>query len=132
MIDTGMIIHRPDKKKPFKNLIIDDNCYIGHNILFDLTDTIHIEHDVGIGAACQFWTHVGDYKEKLTDRENDYHERIESITVKNKTVIYSGVILSPGVVVGEYTRIGAGSVITSNLPSYGFYAGIPVKLIRHL
>lgn len=132
VIDTGIMIHRPDNKVPFKNLIIDDNCYIGHNTLFDLSAEVHLEHDVGIGAFCQFWTHVGEYKDVLIDRENDYHETIAKILVRNRTVIYSGSIISPGVTIGECTRIGAGSVVTEDVAAQIFCAGVPAKKIKEL
>ena len=131
-IDTGLTIHRPGLKKPFKNLMIGDNCYIGHGVLADLSAQIQIENNVAVGARCQFWTHVGDFRENLADRINDYRERTLPITVGQKAIIYSGVILNPGVRVGQYSRIGAGSVIVKDVPEHSFSAGIPAKKIKDL
>jgi len=130
IIDTGLIIHRPDSKRPFKNLIIHDNCYIGHNILFDLSAKICIEHDVGLGAGCQFWTHYGDFDDNLTNKLTDYHEKVAPITIKSKTVIYSEVVISPGVMIAEKVRVGAGSVVLNDITKAGFYAGVPVHKIK--
>lgn len=132
VIDTGMIIHRPDKRKPFKNLVIDENCYIGHDTIFDLSAKIHICHDVGIGAACQFWTHVGDFKEVLTNRIDDYHERVAEIEIGAKSIIYSGVIVSPGVKIEEYVRVAAGSVVNGPLPPHSLYGGVPARKIKDI
>lgn len=132
VIDTGMIIHRPDPMVPFKNLEIGDNVYIGHNVLFDLTTKISIENDIGIGAGCQFWTHTGDFKEHFMDKEHDYHEEILPVTVENNTICYSGVIVSPGATIGKYSRIGAGSFISKNTQPNSFYAGVPAKKIKDL
>ncbi|MFZ2865481.1 MAG: acyltransferase [Ignavibacteriaceae bacterium] len=132
VIDTGMIIHRPDPIIPFKNLEIGDNVYIGHNVLFDLTTKITIENEIGIGAGCQFWTHTGDFKENFMDKEHDYHEEILPIKIEKKTICYSGVIVSPGVTIGKYGRIGAGSFVSNNTNSYSFYGGVPAKKIKDL
>jgi len=132
VIDTGMIIHRPDFKIPFKNLEIGDNDYIGHNVLFDLTTKISIENDIGIGAGCQFWTHTGDFKENFMDKNHDYHEEILPVTIEKNTICYSGVIISPGVTIGKYSRIGAGSFVGKNTDPYSFYGGMPAIKIKNL
>lgn len=130
-IDTGIIIHRPDKLNPFKNLKIGDNVYIGHSVLFDLTEEITINNNVAIGAFCQFWTHTGDFKENLNDN-NDYKETRLPIEIKNKIIIYSGVILNNGVIVNTNSRIGAGSLVLSDIDSNAFYAGVPAKKIKNI
>jgi len=132
VIDTGLLIHRPNSLIPFKNLIIKDNVYIGHNVLFDLTDKILIENNVAIGANCQFWTHNGDFKENLMDKENDYRDIIAPITIENKTICYSNVVIGPGVKIGMYSRIGATSFVRQDIEAYYFYAGIPAKKIKRL
>jgi len=130
VIDTGIIIHRPDKEIPFKNLSIGDNCYIGRKVLFDLSDQIIVEHDVAIGTGCQFWTHVGDFKKNLTDRENDYREEKAPIKVKKRTVIYSAAVISPGVTIGKYARVGACSLVNKNVTPKSFFGGVPARFVK--
>ena len=125
-IDTGLIIHRPDKKIPFKNLKISDDVYIGHNTLFDLTEQITVNKNVAIGAFCQFWTHTGNFKYNLNDNK-DYHETRLPIEIKNNVIIYSGVIINNGVTIEENSRIGAGSLVLNNVEKNCFYAGVPAK-----
>jgi len=130
IIDTGIIIHRPDKNIPFKNLTIGDNCYIGRKILFDLSDRILIDHDVGLGAGCQFWTHKGDYVNELTDRVSDYKEAVLPIKVKKCVIIYSASIVSPGITIGEYARVGSNSFVNRDVEPYAFVGGVPAKFIK--
>lgn len=40
-------------------------------------------------------------------------------------------IVLPGVKIGEYSVVGAGSVVTKNTEPYGIYAGNPARLIRY-
>jgi len=128
IIDSGFKIHRPDSKKPFKNLIIGNDVYIGHNILFDLTDKIIIEDNVAIGGNCQIWTHVGDFIEHQHDK-NDYEEKIFPVTIENGVICYSGVILNPGVLVGKRSRVYALGMVTKNIPDNEIWGGIPAKKI---
>ena len=42
----------------------------------------------------------------------------------------SGAVL-PGVTVGEGAIVGAGAVVTKDVPPYAVVAGVPAKLLRH-
>lgn len=44
----------------------------------------------------------------------------------------AGVIVMPGVTIGECSVAGAGSVVTADIPPFSVYAGVPAKLIRTL
>ncbi len=129
IIDSGIKFHRPDKKIPLKNLIIGNNVYIGHNILLDLTEKIIIQNNIGIGANCQIWTHVGDFVNELRDN-NDYYEKAAAIIVNDGAVIYSNVILNPGVELGRKSRILAMSMVSGKIPENQIWAGVPAKFIK--
>jgi acetyltransferase-like isoleucine patch superfamily enzyme len=124
IIDSGFKIHRPDRKIPFKNLIIGNNVYIGHNILLDLSDKIIFEDNVAIGANCQIWTHVGDFVNLLKDK-NDYSEKIAPVKFSNGVLCYSGVLINPGVTVGLQSRILAFAMVNANIPDKEIWRGIP-------
>lgn len=130
VIDTGIIIHRPDMKKPFRNLVFGDNIYIGHNTLFDLSEKIVLENNVKLGAGCQLWTHIGFFSDDETGKPPQYQELYKPILIKEKAICYSGVIISPGVVIGSLSRVGANSVITREVPANSFSAGNPAVLKR--
>jgi acetyltransferase-like isoleucine patch superfamily enzyme len=129
VIDTGIQIHRPDLLKPFKNLTIGNDCYIGHNVIFDLTDKITIEDSVAVGASCQFWTHTGDFKQHM---RTDYKEDIKSVVVKSNCIIYSATVISSGVTIHQNVRIGAGSVVLKDIDSNTFFGGNPAKKIKSI
>jgi len=52
------------------------------------------------------------------------------IVIKDGAWIASGVIICAGVTIGENAVVGAGSVVTRDVPDNFFVAGVPAKLIR--
>ncbi|MBL7147203.1 MAG: acyltransferase [Nanoarchaeota archaeon] len=56
----------------------------------------------------------------------------EKIRIREGTWIGTNVTILPGVTVGKCCLIGAGSVVTKNIPDYTVVAGVPAKEIRKL
>jgi len=54
------------------------------------------------------------------------------IEIGKDCYIGSGAIIVGPVIVGDYAVVGAGSVVTKNVPDYAFVAGVPAKLVRML
>lgn len=128
-INPGIILHNLNSKKRdevLKNLTIGKNCYIGREVLFDLKTSITIGKDSALGARCQVWTHVGDYSHDFSD----YHEKTGLVQIGNGVLCWSGIIICPGVKIGDYTRVAAGSVVVKNLESQIFAGGVPAKFIK--
>lgn len=121
-IDIGLLLHRV--KLPLKNLVIGNNVHIGHRCLIDLTCEVIIEDNSAVGSYTMFITHAGDWTFDRTDE----HEKREKIHVGQSTIIYSGCIISPGVSVGAYSRVGANSTVLTDIPDYAFAVGSPAKL----
>ena len=59
-------------------------------------------------------------------------ERAEPITIEDNVWFGGGVIVSPGVTVGENAVVGAGSVVTRDVPANVVAAGNPARVIRRL
>lgn len=129
IIDSGFKIHRPNKSIPFKNLIIGNNVYIGHNLLVDLTDKVIFEDDSALSANCLIWTHVGDYKYNLRDKD-DYWEKVDKVIFKKGFVGYAGSIYNPGAILGKYSRVLASSMVSGTIPEKEIWGGIPAKYIK--
>jgi acetyltransferase-like isoleucine patch superfamily enzyme len=126
-IKHGISFNYLGGKQPFKNLIIGDNVYIGRKVFFDLTCTITLNDDCAIGAGSQIWTHVGDY----TYDFSDYHEIKKPVVLGKGVLCWSGIIISPGVTIGDYTRVAAGSVVTKDIQGKCFAGGVPAKFIKN-
>ena len=49
--------------------------------------------------------------------------------VKEGASIGAGVVVLPNVVIGKFALVGAGSVVTKDVPDYGLVLGVPAKLV---
>lgn len=59
-------------------------------------------------------------------------ESAKTIRIGNRVWLGGGVILCPGVTIGDNTTIGAGSVVTKDIPANVFAGGNPCRVIRNL
>jgi len=88
---------------------IGDDCFIGPN--------------VSIYTAC----HSTDPQER-----NSRKEWAEPVTIGNNVWIGGSVTILPGVSIGDNVTIGAGSVVTKDIPDNVVAAGNPCRVIREL
>jgi len=54
------------------------------------------------------------------------------IKIGNDSWLGTGVIVLPGITIGESSIIGAGSVVTKDVPSHSIYAGVPARFIKKI
>ena len=127
-IDSGLILHRIQKKTDIKKLKIGKKAHLGHNMLLDFSSSIEIGADTAFGANCQIWTHTGNW----TFDRKDEKDIINPVIIGNAVICYSGVIISQNVKIGDYVRIAAGSVVTKNISEKIFAGGVPTKFIKKI
>ena len=90
---------------------------------------------ITIGADCQ----LGPNVQLLTpihpidpQPRKDKLEAAKPITLKDNVWLGGGVIVCPGVTIGENSVIGAGSVVTKDIPANVVAVGNPARVIRHI
>ena len=89
---------------------IGENCHITADVLFETHDggTLVVEKE------CGRWVIVGD------------------IVLGNSVYVGTRTIILPGVHIGDNVIIGAGSVVTKDIPANVVAAGVPCRVIRSL
>ena len=90
---------------------------------------------ITIGAACQIATRV----QLLTathpidpEPRRIGWEYAQPITIADNVWLGGGVIVCPGVSIGEDTVVGAGAVVTKDLPAGVVAAGVPARVLREI
>jgi acetyltransferase-like isoleucine patch superfamily enzyme len=90
---------------------------------------------VQIGPCCNIGTYVimmdNDFHRLEPEHRNEYPESAPIILEKN-VWLGARVIVLRGVTIGTGSVIGAGSVVTRDIPPRTLAAGVPAKVIRHL
>ncbi|MBK7269113.1 MAG: hypothetical protein IPI07_06255 [Flavobacteriales bacterium] len=89
------------------------------------TEPITIEDDVGIGGANYIFTH-GSWQSQL----DGFPVSFGPVHIKKGVWFPWRVFVMPNVTVGEYATIGAGSIITKDIPARSLAAGSPAKVLR--
>lgn len=85
--------------------ILEDNCWIGPNVVFTNSK----------------------YPKSKNSKKN-----LIGPTIKKHAKIGANATILPGIIIGEYALIGAGAVVTKNIPAHAVVAGNPAKLINKI
>lgn len=112
-----------------KNARIGNNCKISSHTF--ICEGVDIEDDVFVGHGVTF---INDTFPRATNpggalqTEEDW--RVERTLVKKGASIGSGVTILSNVTIGEKAIIGAGSVVTKDVPPNTVFAGNPARFLR--
>jgi acetyltransferase-like isoleucine patch superfamily enzyme len=112
-----------------KNAIIGKSCKISSHTF--ICEGVTIEDDVFIGHSVTF---INDSYPRATSAdgrlqtEEDW--KVEKTVVKKGASIGSGSTILSNVVIGEKAIVGAGSVVTKDVPANTIVAGNPAKTLR--
>ncbi len=94
---------------------------------------ICIEDDVLIGPAVHVYTNnhaFSDLTMPIIDQGYPEPTNQDSVNLRRGAWIGASCIILPGVTVGENAVVGAGSVVTRNVPPYSVAVGNPARIIR--
>lgn len=97
-------------------------------VLLDVAKIV-IGNDVQIGPNVQLLTPTHPLDPELRRMK---YEAAEPITIKDNVWLGGGVIVLPGVTIGENTVVGAGAIVTKDLPPNVVAVGNPARIIRQL
>ena len=108
---------------------IENDVKIGNNVAIkncvQLWDGITIEDDVFIGANVTFTN------DKYPRSKNHEYKQLKTIVKKGASIGANATIL-PDITIGENSMVGAGSVVTKNVPANTIVCGNPAKEIKEV
>jgi Acetyltransferase (isoleucine patch superfamily) len=114
---------------------VGKDCFIGYEVWVDMTNThlIEMEDHVHVANRCLLLCHqrnltdyyIGDDYAKL-----DYCKK--KIVLKKGCLIGMNSMVMPGVTIGEGAIIGAGSLVTKDIPAWTIATGRPAKIVKYI
>ena len=111
-------------------LIIDDGTWIGQQCFFHGAGNLQIGKNVGIGPGVKIIT---SYHSEEGIIKPVLHSKIlfEQVTVDDDSDLGVGSIVLPGVKIGKGVVVGAGAVVTKDVPDYAVVIGSPARIIKY-
>jgi acetyltransferase-like isoleucine patch superfamily enzyme len=114
----------------YKNTLrVGDDTWIGQGVFFHAAGGIEIGARVGVGPFVRILTSVHEE----TGRDVPILAaplRFAPVVVEADSDLGVGAVLLPGVRVGQGAQVGAGSVVTRDVPPFAVVAGNPARLLR--
>ena len=107
---------------------IGANSFLNYDAILPDCAPITIGDLVSIGPRAQLLTALHPIDDHVARREG--WELASPIVIGNNIWMGAGVIVCPGVTIGDHSVIGSGSVVTRDVPAHVLAAGNPFRIIR--
>ncbi|MPW26975.1 N-acetyltransferase [Alkalibaculum sp. M08DMB] len=113
-----------------QNVVISSGVKIGNNVKIQNNVSVYTgvvcEDDVFLGPSCVFTNVINP--RSFIERKDEYKET----TVKKGASIGANATIVCGYDIGKYAFIGAGTVITKDVPDYALLVGNPGRVIGYV
>jgi acetyltransferase-like isoleucine patch superfamily enzyme len=123
----GRIVPVEIAVRPGARVAIGDGTFVNYGV------SISACASVAIGAGCQ----IGQY---AIIQDNDYHDLVDKrreppsrpVVIEDRVWIGARAIVLRGVRIGHDAVVGAGSVVTRDVPPWTIVAGAPARVVRQI
>lgn len=96
-----------------EGVTIGDNCFVGHSVVF-----INDNYPRAVNA------------EGVLEKEKDWTNRLVKTRLGNNVAVGSNVTILGGIHIGDDALIGAGSVVTKDVPAGEIWVGNPARFFK--
>lgn len=128
-LDRGVILLCSGDPQPRPKIYIGSQTYINRNTFLDASLSIIIGQESAIGPNCYITDHDHSCEANLPPLEQPL---VSNPTyIGDRVWIGANVTVLKGVTIGNDAIIGAGSVVTKNIPERAIAVGVPAKVIRY-
>ncbi|MFV0231301.1 acyltransferase [Soonwooa purpurea] len=124
-----------------KDAIIGNNCNINCQVFIE--NDVNIGNDVTIKPGVQVWDGITiednvfigpnvTFTNDLKPRSKIYPDEFLKTTIKKGASLGANSTILPGIIIGENAMIGAGSVVTKDVPANELWIGNPAKFYKKI
>ena len=110
-----------------QNVVVMNGVRIGNNVKIQnnvsVYEGVQLEDDVFCGPSMVF-TNVANPRSHIS-RKNEYQPTL----VRRGSTVGANATIVCGTTLGEYSFIGAGTVVTRDVPAYGLMVGVPARRV---
>ena len=128
-IPSTSVVNPPFQCDHGTGIVLGENVCVNYNCVMLDAGYIRIGRNTKVGPCCQFYTpqHPIDYMERREPKETAY-----PITIGEDCWLGGGVVVCPGVTIGNRCVIAAGSVVVKDIPDDSLAAGCPAIVKKRL
>ena len=114
---------------------VGKGCFIGDHVRIDTghADMITLEDGVSVAGGTRLLCHQRDFSDYFVGSDyNNLGYSIKPIVLKKGCLIGMESFILPGVTVGEGAIVGAGSLVTKDIPAWTVATGRPAKVVKEI
>lgn len=128
-IDRGVTLLCGGESLAKHKIIISEHTYINRHTFIDAIKLIKIGKDCGIGPSC----YITDHDHGLNPDFPPLQQPMigKATVIGDRVWLGAKVTVLKGVTIGDDAVIGAGSVVTKDIPENAVAVGIPAKVIKY-
>lgn len=143
---SGTIIYSSvrigDNFRSGHNVLIRENTRIGDNVLVGTSSVIDGDCKIGNNVSIQTGVYItryttvedgvflGPFSVTTNDKYMKYGATLKGPIIKQRARIGANSTIMPGITIGEGAIVGAGSVVTKDVPAYKVVIGVPARVIK--
>jgi acetyltransferase-like isoleucine patch superfamily enzyme len=126
-LDAGVVLLTTGEHRPVPRLQIGSHSYVNRFTMFDASQSIAIGERCMIGPSC----YITDHDHGTLRAIDIAAQPLESAPVRigNDVWLGAGVIVLKGVTIGDRAVVGAGAVVTHDVPQAAIVGGVPARTI---
>lgn len=127
-IDRGVVLLCSGESQTRPKIQIGTGTYINRNTFLDAAYSLVVGQHCAIGPGCYITDHDHGCE---ADLPLEQPLITKPVAIGNRVWIGAQVKILKGVTIGADAVVGAGSVVTKDVPANAIVAGVPAKLIRY-
>jgi UDP-2-acetamido-3-amino-2,3-dideoxy-glucuronate N-acetyltransferase len=108
-----------------QNVFVDNNAIVGNGVKIQNNVSVYqgvvLEDGVFVGPSAVFTNVINP--RSFIERKTEFKQ----ILIKKGATIGANATIVCGIIIGEYALIGAGAVVTKDVPAYGLMMGNPAR-----